>query len=54
VLDAFCGCGTTLAACEKLKRKWIGIDLSPAACSLAAERMAGSCNVRVHVEKSRD
>lgn len=26
VMDAFCGSGTTLVACEKLKRNWIGID----------------------------
>ncbi|MGH8014778.1 MAG: site-specific DNA-methyltransferase, partial [Candidatus Zixiibacteriota bacterium] len=26
VLDPFCGCGTTIAAAEKLDRKWIGID----------------------------
>lgn len=26
VLDAFAGSGTTLAVCEKLSRKWIGID----------------------------
>jgi site-specific DNA-methyltransferase (adenine-specific) len=39
VLDAFSGCGTTLAAAQRLGRRWIGIDLSPAACHLAAERM---------------
>ncbi len=39
VLDAFCGCGTTLEAAEKLKRKWIGIDYSPTACRVMAERL---------------
>ena len=29
VLDAFCGCGTALVAAQKLKRQWIGIDISP-------------------------
>jgi site-specific DNA-methyltransferase (adenine-specific) len=39
VLDAFCGSGTTLAAARKLGRKWIGIDISSAACKLAKQRM---------------
>lgn len=39
VLDAFCGCGTTLAAAEKLNRKWIGIDISPTACRVMADRL---------------
>ncbi|MBI4268119.1 MAG: restriction endonuclease [Chloroflexi bacterium] len=39
VLDAFCGCGTTLEAAAKLKRKWIGIDFSPTACRVMAERL---------------
>lgn len=28
VLDPFCGCGTTIMAAHKLKRKWAGIDIS--------------------------
>ena len=39
VLDAFCGSGTALAAAQMLGRRWIGIDISPAACKLASERM---------------
>ncbi len=39
VLDAFCGCGTTLVAAEKLGRKWIGIDISPTACRVMADRL---------------
>jgi DNA modification methylase len=27
VLDAFCGCGTTVAVAQALKRQWIGIDI---------------------------
>ena len=26
VLDPFCGCGTTIAAAHKLKRRWVGIN----------------------------
>jgi DNA modification methylase len=39
VLDAFCGCGTALLAAEKLKRQWIGIDVSPTACRVMAQRL---------------
>jgi hypothetical protein len=39
VLDAFCGCGTTLEAAAMLKRQWIGIDFSPTACRVMAERL---------------
>jgi len=31
VLDAFCGCGTTVIEAQKLGRNWIGIDISPTA-----------------------
>ena len=39
VLDAFCGCGTTLVVAQKLKREWIGIDISPTAVKLAKARL---------------
>jgi DNA modification methylase len=39
VLDAFCGCGTTLVAAQKSNRKWIGIDISPTACRVMSQRM---------------
>jgi DNA modification methylase len=39
VLDPFCGCGTTIAAAERLKRKWIGIDLTALAISLIKSRL---------------
>jgi DNA modification methylase len=28
VLDPFCGCGTTVAAAQKLDRRWVGIDIT--------------------------
>jgi site-specific DNA-methyltransferase (adenine-specific) len=39
VLDAFCGCGTTIDSAEGLKRSWIGIDISPIALSLIKNRL---------------
>jgi site-specific DNA-methyltransferase (adenine-specific) len=42
VLDAFCGCGTTIDAAEGLHRKWIGIDISPIAISLIKRRLQHS------------
>ena len=45
VLDAFCGCGTALVASHKLKRQWIGIDISPTACRVMAKRLRDVCGV---------
>jgi len=28
VLDAYCGCGTTVAVAQKMNRSWIGIDIT--------------------------
>lgn len=39
VLDPFCGSGTTLAAAANLGRNWVGIDSSPVAVALAAQRL---------------
>ena len=39
VLDAFCGCGTALAVAQNLGRRWIGIDISPAAIALVKNRL---------------
>jgi len=39
VLDAFCGCGTTLAVAKRLNRKYVGVDISPTACRLVANRI---------------
>jgi DNA methylase len=46
VLDAFCGCGTALVAAERLDRRWIGIDSSPTACRIMADRLRKDCNLR--------
>lgn len=39
VLDPFCGCGTAIHAAERLKRQWIGIDITHLAISLIEKRL---------------
>ena len=39
VLDPFCGCGTATAAAERLKRRWIGIDITHLAITLIRHRL---------------
>jgi DNA modification methylase len=39
VLDPFCGCGTAIAVAERLKRQWIGIDISPTAVGVMKRRL---------------
>ena len=39
VLDPFCGCGTAVAAAEKLKRRWVGIDVTHLAVALMKNRL---------------
>lgn len=39
VLDPFCGCGTTIAASERLDRNWVGIDITHLAISLMKHRL---------------
>jgi site-specific DNA-methyltransferase (adenine-specific) len=40
VLDPFCGCGTSIVAAEKLKRRWIGVDITHLAINLIKVRLA--------------
>jgi DNA modification methylase len=39
VLDPFCGCGTAIHAAQKLRRQWIGIDITHLAISLIEKRL---------------
>ena len=40
ILDPFCGCGTTIAAAQKLDRKWIGIEITHLSIALVKK-----CNI---------
>ena len=39
ILDPFLGSGTTAIVCERLKRKWIGIEIEEKYCEIAAKRI---------------
>ena len=39
VADFFCGCGTTITVAERLKRQWVGVDISHLAVKLMANRL---------------
>jgi site-specific DNA-methyltransferase (adenine-specific) len=44
VLDPFAGCGTTIAAAQKLNRQWIGIDVTQLSIALLKNRLEGNFN----------
>ena len=39
VFDPFLGSGTTAIACERLNRRWIGIEIAEKYCEIAAKRI---------------
>ena len=39
VLDPFCGCGTAVAVAQRLKRRWVGIDVTHLAITLIRSRL---------------
>ncbi len=39
VLDAYCGCGTTVAVAQRLNRQWIGIDITYQSIALMLKRL---------------
>ncbi len=47
VLDPFCGCGTTISAAQKLKRRWIGIDITHLAINLIKHRLQNAFGRRI-------
>jgi len=47
VLDAYCGCGTTVVVAERLKRKWTGIDITYQSVSLILKRLEDSFGKKV-------
>jgi len=41
ILDAYCGCGTTISVAESLNLNWIGIDITYQSISLILRRLEG-------------
>ncbi len=39
VLDAYCGCGTTVAVAQRLNRRWLGIDITYQSIALILKRL---------------
>lgn len=50
VLDPFCGCGTAVAAAQKLGRNWIGIDITHLAIGLIRSRLETTYGGTVHAK----
>lgn len=48
VLDPFCGCGTAIAVAERLKRQWIGIDITHLAITLIKHRLENAYTGLAH------
>ena len=42
ILDAYCGCGTTISVAQKLNRQWIGVDITYQSISLILKRLEDS------------
>ena len=49
VLDPFCGCGTAVAAAQKLDRRWIGIDITYLSIAVMKARLKDSFGIEVPV-----
>ncbi|WP_194374824.1 DNA methyltransferase [Thiospirillum jenense] len=47
ILDAYCGCGTTVAVAQRLNRQWIGIDITYQSIALILERFEKQFGVEI-------
>ena len=54
ILDAYCGCGTTVAVAQMLNRRWIGIDITYQSVSLVMRRLEKMFGPRVSEMVSLD
>jgi len=50
VLDPFCGCGTAISVAQRLKRQWMGIDITHLAISLIRHRLRDTFGKAVQYE----
>lgn len=54
ILDAYCGCGTTVAVAQRLGCKWIGIDITYQSISLVLRRLEFSFGAGVLADITTD
>ncbi len=47
ILDAYCGCGTTIVVAEALKRNWVGIDITFQSISLILRRLEHTYGAKI-------
>ncbi len=47
ILDAYCGCGTTVSVAQRLNRNWIGIDVTYQSISLILKRLEDTFGANV-------
>lgn len=52
IADFFCGCGTTVSVAQKLKRQWIGVDISHLAIGLIERRLLASTKNKKKLRES--
>ena len=50
VADFFCGCGTAISVAQKLKRNWIGVDISHLAVKLITKRLMDAYGLNIRQE----
>ena len=50
VLDPFCGCGTAIAVAQRLKRRWVGIDITHLAVNLMKHRLLSAFGEGIKAE----
>ena len=53
VLDFFCGSGTTLAAAQKLNRRWIGCDINRTAIQTTIKRLSNVLQEQTQAESNK-
>ncbi len=46
IMDPFCGCGTAVHAAQKLKRTWLGIDITHLATALIKQRLFDAFKIK--------
>src|SRR5207245_100379 len=54
ILDAYCGCGTSVAVSQRLNRHWIGIDITYQAIAVILKRLEDAFGQEILAQVSID